>query len=74
MLIPQAPTHAMVAGMPAETGLSANLYGLTVYCMFGTSDTLSVAPVAVVSLMTAAALAKLELRGVIQYTSAITQQ
>ncbi|MAC70213.1 MAG: hypothetical protein CMP84_08395 [Gammaproteobacteria bacterium] len=74
MLIPQAPTHAMVAGMPAETGLYANLYGLTVYCMFGTSDTLSVAPVAVVSLMTAAPLAKLELRGVIQYTSAITQQ
>lgn|GEM_PF-3322829 len=60
--------------MPAETGLYANLYGLTVYCMFGTSDTLSVAPVAVVSLMTAAPLAKLELRGVIQYTSAITQQ
>jgi MFS superfamily sulfate permease-like transporter len=42
--------------------------------VFGTSDTHSVAPVAVVSLMTAAALAKLELRGVIQYTSAITQQ
>ena len=64
----------MLAGMPAETGLYASLYGLTVYCVFGTSDTLSVAPVAVVSLMTAAALAKLELRGVIQYTSAITQQ
>ena len=74
MLIPQALAYAMVAGMPAETGLYASLVGLTVYCVFGTCNTLSVGPVAVVSLMTAAALAKLELRGVIQYTSAITQQ
>ena len=70
MLIPQALAYALVAGMPAETGLYASLFGLTVYCVFGTSNTLSVAPVAVVSLMTAAALAKLELSGVSQYTSA----
>ena len=70
MLIPQALAYALVAGMPAETGLYASLFGLTMYCLFGTSNTLSVAPVAVVSLMTAAALAKLDLVTVAQYTSA----
>ena len=70
MLIPQALAYALVAGMPAETGLYASLFGLTMYCLFGTSNTLSVAPVAVVSLMTAAALAKLDLVTVAQCTSA----
>lgn len=70
MLIPQALAYALVAGMPAETGLYASLFGLTVYCLFGTSNTLSVAPVAVVSLMTAAALAKLDLLTTSDYVAA----
>ena len=61
MLIPQALAYALLAGLPAETGLYASMVGLTVYALFGTSNTLSVAPVAVISLMTAAALAKLSL-------------
>jgi sulfate permease, SulP family len=61
MLIPQALAYALLAGLPAETGLYASMIGLTVYAIFGTSNTLSVAPVAVISLMTAAALAKLSL-------------
>lgn len=59
MLIPQSLGLALVAGLPPETGLYASIFGLSVYAIFGTSNTLSVAPVAVVSLMTAAALAKL---------------
>ena len=61
MLIPQALAYALLAGLPAETGLYASMVGLTVYALFGASNTLSVAPVAVISLMTAAALAKLSL-------------
>ncbi|MDP6652862.1 MAG: SulP family inorganic anion transporter [Gammaproteobacteria bacterium] len=63
MLIPQALAYAMVAGLPPETGLYASMFGLAVYALFGTSNTLSVAPVAVISLMTAAALGKLSLDG-----------
>lgn len=61
MIIPQALAYAMVAGMPAQTGLYAAMLGLAVYTLFGTSNTLSVGPVAVLSLMTAAALGKLGL-------------
>ena len=59
MLIPQALAYSLLAGLPVETGLYASIIGLSVYAIFGTSNTLSVAPVAVLSLMTAAALAKL---------------
>jgi SulP family sulfate permease len=61
MLIPQSLGLSLVAGLPPETGLYASIFGLAVYSVFGTSSTLSVAPVAVISLMTAAALAKLPL-------------
>ncbi len=61
MLIPQSLGLSLVAGLPPETGLYASIFGLAVYSVFGTSNTLSVAPVAVISLMTAAALAKLPL-------------
>jgi SulP family sulfate permease len=61
MLIPQSLGLALVAGLPPETGLYASIFGLAIYSVFGTSNTLSVAPVAVISLMTAAALAKLPL-------------
>ncbi len=70
MLIPQSLAYALVAGMPAETGLYASLFGLSLYFLFGTSNTLSVAPVAVVSLMTAAALAKLDLATTSEYVAA----
>lgn len=61
MLIPQALAYALVAGLPPQAGLYASIFGLSVYALFGSSNTLSVGPVAVLSLMTAAALAKLGL-------------
>ena len=70
MLIPQSLAYALVAGMPAEAGLYASIFGLSVYALFGTSNTLSVAPVAVVSLMTAAALGKLALGSTAEYVTA----
>ena len=59
MLVPQALAYALLAGLPPETGIYASIFGLTAYGLFGSSNTLSVAPVAVVSLMTAAALGRL---------------
>ena len=59
MLIPQSLAYALLAGLPAQVGLYASILPLVVYALFGTSRTLSVGPVAVVSLMTAAALAPL---------------
>ncbi len=59
MLIPQSLAYALLAGLPAEMGLYASIFGLLVYGLFGSSSSLSVGPVAIISLMTAAALAKL---------------
>lgn len=55
MLIPQSLAYALLAGLPAEVGLYASILPLVAYMIFGTSRTLAVGPVAVVSLMTAAA-------------------
>lgn len=59
MLIPQSLAYALLAGLPAHVGLYASILPLVIYAVFGTSRTLSVGPVAVVSLMAAAALAPL---------------
>ncbi|HWK54610.1 MAG TPA: sulfate permease [Hyphomicrobiales bacterium] len=56
MLVPQSLAYALVAGLPPETGLYASILPLIAYAVFGTSRTLSVGPVAVASLMTAAAI------------------
>ncbi len=61
MLIPQSLAYALLAGLPPEVGLYASILPLVAYAVFGTSQTLAVGPVAVVSLMTAAATAKLGL-------------
>lgn len=61
MLIPQSLAYAMLAGLPAEVGLYASILPLVAYAVFGTSRVLAVGPVAVVSLMTAAAIGGLGL-------------
>jgi SulP family sulfate permease len=58
MLIPQSLAYALLAGLPPEMGLYASILPLAAYAVFGTSRTLSVGPVAVVSLMTATAVGK----------------
>lgn len=61
MLIPQSLAYALLAGLPPEMGLYASILPLFAYAVFGTSRALAVGPVAVVSLMTAAAIANLGL-------------
>lgn len=57
MLIPQSLAYALLAGLPPEAGLYASIAPLLAYAVFGSSRVLAVGPVAVVSLMTAAAIA-----------------
>ena len=52
MLIPQSLAYAMLAGLPPEIGLYASILPIIAYAIFGTSRTLAVGPVAVISLMT----------------------
>jgi len=70
LLIPQSLAYALLAGLPAEMGLYASIFGLVVYGFFGTSNALSVGPVAVISLMTAAALGRLDLANASEYMAA----
>lgn len=56
MLIPQSLAYAMLAGLPPEVGLYASIAPLVLYMFLGTSRVLAVGPVAVVSLMIAAAI------------------
>ena len=69
MLIPQSLAYALLAGLPAQVGLYASILPLVIYAVFGTSRTLSVGPVAVASLMTAAALAPLAEAGTPEYVA-----
>ncbi|MCB1358146.1 MAG: sulfate permease, partial [Maritimibacter sp.] len=67
MLIPQSLAYALLAGLPAEMGLYASILPLVAYAIFGTSRALAVGPVAVVSLLTAAAVGNLALPGTSDY-------
>ncbi len=70
MLIPQSLAYAMIAGLPPEVGLYASIAPLLLYGIFGTSRALAVGPVAVVSLMTAAAVGQVAEVGTPEYYGA----
>ena len=70
MLVPQGLAYALLAGLPPEVGLYASILPLLAYAVFGTSRTLAVGPVAVVSLMTATALSGVAAPGSTEYVAA----
>lgn len=70
MLIPQSLAYAMLAGLPPEVGLYASMMPLVLYAVFGTSRTLAVGPVAVASLMSAAAVGAVVKQGTTGYVEA----
>jgi len=73
MLIPQSLAYAMLAGLPPEAGLYASIVPILLYSLFGTSRTLAVGPVAVISLMTAASIGQIAEQGTMGYgTAALT--
>jgi len=70
MLIPQSLAYALLAGLPPVVGLYASILPLVAYAIFGTSRTLAVGPVAVVSLMTASAAGAVATQGTAEYLEA----
>ena len=70
MLIPQSLAYAMLAGLPPEIGLYASILPLIAYALFGTSRTLAVGPVAVVSLMTLTAASAIAAPGSAEFIAA----
>lgn len=70
MLIPQSLAYALLAGLPAQVGLYASIAPLLAYAIFGTSRTLAVGPVAVISLMTATAAGGVATQGSPEYVAA----
>lgn len=70
MLIPQSLAYAMLAGLPPEIGLYASILPIIAYALFGTSRTLAVGPVAVISLMTLTAASSIAPPGSAQFIAA----
>ncbi|MCP4044741.1 MAG: sodium-independent anion transporter, partial [Gammaproteobacteria bacterium] len=63
ILIPQSMAYAQLAGLPPYYGLYASLMPTMIAAFFGSSRQLATGPVAMVSLMTAAALEPLATAG-----------
>ena len=70
VLVPQSLAYALLAGMPPEAGIYASIAPIVLYAIFGTSRALAVGPVAVVSLMTAAAVGNIAEAGTAGYVTA----
>jgi SulP family sulfate permease len=56
LLIPQSMAYALLAGLPAVTGLYASMLPLVVYALMGSSPALGVGPAALRSIMSLAAV------------------
>lgn len=69
MLIPQGMAYAMIAGLPPIYGLYASFIPQIIYAFFGTSRQLSVAPVAMISLLIGAGVSQFADVGSAEYIS-----
>lgn len=67
ILIPQSLAYAQLAGLPVTFGLYAALIAPFTAALFGSSKQLSTGPVAILSVMTAAALTPLAVQGTPEY-------
>ncbi len=70
MVIPQSLAYALLAGLPAVVGLYASLLPAVLYALLGTSRTLAIGPVAIIALMTGAALSNVATPGSDAYLQA----
>ena len=59
LLVPQALAYAIRAGLPPHIGIYASVFPLIAYAFFGSSRYLAVGPTAVISLLTAVAIASM---------------
>lgn len=69
VLVPQSMAYAQLAGMPAHYGLYTAFLPVLVGALWGSSGQLATGPVAVVSLLTAAALTPIAAQGSAQYVA-----
>lgn len=67
MLVPQGMAYALLAGLPPQVGLYASIVPLIIYGLLGSSRTLAVGPVAIVSLMVATGVGGLAEQGTAAY-------
>ena len=67
MLVPQGMAYALLAGLPPQIGLYASIMPLVIYGLMGTSRTLAVGPVAIVSLLVVSGVTPLADPGSAQY-------
>ncbi|MEZ6076853.1 MAG: SulP family inorganic anion transporter [Pirellulaceae bacterium] len=59
VFVPQSMAYAMLAGLPPQVGLYASIVPLILYAMLGTSNSLAVGPVAMVSLLVFAGVGRI---------------
>ncbi len=71
LLVPQAMAYAMLAGLPPVTGLYAATFPILAYAVLGGSRHLAVGPVAIVSLLVAAACSRIAEPGSADYLAAV---
>ena len=67
LLIPQSMGYAMVAGLPPEVGLYASIFPPLLYALLGTSNKISIGPVALDSILILAGLSALAEPGSAEY-------
>ena len=70
LLIPQSLAYALLAGMPAVTGLYASMLPLLVYALMGTSPVLAAGPAALRSIMSLAAVGAVTTAGSADFIAA----
>ncbi len=67
LLIPQSMGYAVVAGLPPEVGLYASIFPPLLYALLGTSNKISIGPVALDSILILAGLSALAEPGSTEY-------
>ena len=67
LLIPQGMAYAMVAGLPAEYGLYATVIPPVIYALLGTSNKISIGPVALDSILIITGLSAFAEPGSVHY-------
>jgi SulP family sulfate permease len=69
MAIPQNLAYAQLAGLPPQVGLYASIVPVVLYALLASSRTVSIGPVAIVSLLVAQSLGALAPRGGAEYVA-----
>ncbi|MEW4983447.1 MAG: sulfate permease [Cycloclasticus sp.] len=69
VLVPQSMAYGMLAGLPPEVALYSSVLPLILYAAFGSSRTLAVGPVGLMSLMTGATIIELGITSIDEMVS-----